>query len=126
MKPLWTVFYNIVSAENDTWIGTGYEFFDKEEDAEKCKLRHEKSGNVPTKRHFHHNDIPHLAAAHKYEIENHNNEIVGRLRLFHGLVDGGFGYTYAFKQAHNTEDHDWDAVDRDQEALTKLYLENNK
>lgn len=62
--PNWTVLYNIVSPEDGRWVGTGWEFFDDEEDAEFCRRRHERLGNVPTKRPFHTNDIPHLGAAH--------------------------------------------------------------
>lgn len=65
MRPKWTVLYNIVSAECPDWIGTGWEFFDREADAEACRLRHERAGNVPSKRPFHPNDIPHLGAAHR-------------------------------------------------------------
>jgi len=72
-KPRWTIVYNIISPENPKWIGTGWEFFDKEEDAEKCYDRHVKNGNCPTKRYYYAGikteqnqfDYNHLGAAHK-------------------------------------------------------------
>ena len=73
-KPKWTVVYNIVSPENPKWIGTGWEFFDKEDDAIKCFNRHEELGNIPTKRHYFAGvpdgqrfDFRHLGAHHQME-----------------------------------------------------------
>lgn len=68
IKPNWTVHYNIVSKESSRWIGTGWEFFDKEEDAAHCYLRHFAIGNCPTKRPFHDTDIKHLGAAHRVGV----------------------------------------------------------
>jgi hypothetical protein len=34
-------------------------------------------------------------------------------------LDSGSTYTHAFKQAYDSYDHDWDAVDKDQEALCR-------
>lgn len=67
MKPKWTVVYNIVSPESSKWVGTGWEFFDDEEDAQACYDRHVASGNTPTKRPYHDGcDKPHLGAAHQF------------------------------------------------------------
>jgi len=65
IDPKWTVLYNIVSQESKQWIGTGWEFFNSESDAQICCLRHEQLGNVPTMRLFHQNDRIHLGAAHR-------------------------------------------------------------
>jgi len=64
--PKWTVLYNIVSAESDQWVGTGWEFFDSEEAASRCYVRHVASGNCPTKRPYHSFDREHLGAAHRW------------------------------------------------------------
>jgi hypothetical protein len=67
--PKWTVVYNIVSPESDQWVGTGWEFFGSEQEAELCRARHERLGNVPTKRRWHSVvDMPHLGAAHRYHL----------------------------------------------------------
>lgn len=65
MNPQWTICTNIVSIESSKWIGTSWEFFDDEVDAEECFQRHIVLGNVPTKRKFHENDRIHLGAAHR-------------------------------------------------------------
>lgn len=66
-KPRWTVLYNVVSKENDRWIGTGWEFFDNENDAQKCYDRHVTEGNCPTKRYYYEKlDRYHLGAAHRF------------------------------------------------------------
>lgn len=64
-RPGWTVVYNIVSPEDSAWVGTGWEFFNDEVNAESCRLRHQRAGNVPTKRPYHENDGKHLGAAHR-------------------------------------------------------------
>lgn len=65
-RPKWTVLYNIVSAENTRFIGTGWEFFIEEKDAKACYERHDAAGNCPAKRPYNdHCDYPHLGAAHK-------------------------------------------------------------
>ena len=59
--PSWTVCYNIVS----NWVGTGTEFFDKKEDAEKCFLAKTRGGEVGgTMRPFHKSDVRFMGAAH--------------------------------------------------------------
>lgn len=64
-RPKWTVLYNQQSPENDRWVGTGWEFFDREEDAEAAYERHIEAGDTPTKRPYYHNtDYPHLGAVH--------------------------------------------------------------
>ena len=65
MKPKWTVVYNIVSEESSRWVGTGWEFFDDDDSANRAYARHVSSGNVPTKRPFHFRDDSHLGAAHR-------------------------------------------------------------
>ena len=78
--PKWIVNYNIVSPENNRWIGTGWEFFDTEEEATYCYNRHLGAGNVPCKRPYYHTDGEYLGAAHielrsrakKYRRERHN------------------------------------------------------
>lgn len=64
-NPKWTVVYNIVSPENGKWIGMGWEFFEKESDAQACSRRQEKLGNVPTTRPYHHTDRKQMGAAHR-------------------------------------------------------------
>ena len=65
-QPNWTVCYNIVSPESDRWVGTGWEFFDQECDAEKSYKRHISLGNVPCKRpYFPPSDYKHLGIAHE-------------------------------------------------------------
>lgn len=63
-QPRWTVHYNIRSRRNDYWVGTGWEFFTYEDDAQECYYWHYDHGNVPTIRPFHPNDWPNLGAAH--------------------------------------------------------------
>lgn len=68
MNPNWTVHYNIVSPESKVskWVGTGWEFFDTEDEALKAYQRHILLGNVPGKRPFHNGvDRQHLGAAHR-------------------------------------------------------------
>lgn len=66
-EPKWTVHYNIVSPESDRWVGTGWEFFDNEADAQTAYERHQTLGNVPGKRPFHGGvDRQHLGAAHLF------------------------------------------------------------
>ncbi len=66
MKPKWTVLYNIVSKENGWFIGTGWEFFEDEKDAEMCYERQLAAGNCPTKRPFYLRvDGHHLGATHR-------------------------------------------------------------
>ncbi len=66
-KPSWTVLYNIVSPERGDYVGTGWEFFTLETDAQKCFDRHVKAGNCPTKRPYESFvDFHHLGAAHKW------------------------------------------------------------
>jgi hypothetical protein len=68
--PRWTVLYNIVSKENDRWVGTAWEFFDDERDAQKCYDRQIREGNCPTKRPYYDKcDRPHLGAAHQFWLE---------------------------------------------------------
>jgi len=63
-RPTWTVLYNILSPESRRWIGTGWEFFYSDSEAEECYIRHIKNGNCPTKRRYHTSDRSHLGAAH--------------------------------------------------------------
>jgi len=63
--PKWTVLYNIVSSETAQWIGTGWEFFDDEHDAQHCYERHNVLGNCASKRPYHKNDRTHLGAVHR-------------------------------------------------------------
>ena len=67
-EPRWTVHYNIVSPESDTWIGTGWEFFDEEAQAAAAYERHSKLGNCPTKRPYYRAcDAKHLGAYHDFQ-----------------------------------------------------------
>lgn len=69
-QPMWTVCYNIVSRESLRWVGTGWEFFDNECDAQACFDRHVKNGNCPTKRPYYRaRDRIHLGAAHTWARE---------------------------------------------------------
>jgi len=69
-KPRWTVVYNIVSPESAQYVGTGWEFFVEEKEAMRCYERHNKAGNVPTKRPYHDGvDREHLGAAHRYWLD---------------------------------------------------------
>lgn len=63
--PKWTVGYNIVSRESERWIGTGWEFFDDEQEAARCYDRHVSAGNCPFKRPYHEADFKHLGAVHQ-------------------------------------------------------------
>jgi len=69
LYPKWTVFYNIVSLESSTWVGTGWEFFNLETEAEACYNRQIELGNCPTMRPYHPNDYAHLGAGHKINKE---------------------------------------------------------
>jgi hypothetical protein len=63
--PKWTVLYNIVTP-GSTWIGTGWEFFDDETEAQKRFDHHVAIGNCPTKRPYSQPcDWQHLGAAHR-------------------------------------------------------------
>lgn len=69
MQPNWTVLYSIKSPENDKWTGKGFEFFDKEEDAEACYQRQILAGNQPTKRLYYDNvDWENLALHHRVKF----------------------------------------------------------
>ena len=63
--PKWTVYYNINSPENNQWTGTGYEFFDDFNDAEKALRRLQARGEVAGLRPFHELDARHLGAVHR-------------------------------------------------------------
>ncbi len=66
-SPRFTVLYNIVSPESSKWVGTGWEFFDKEEDAKKCYQRQIENGNCPCRRYFSEKpDRQHMGAAHRF------------------------------------------------------------
>jgi len=59
--PKWTVLYN---GTND-WVGTGWEFYDTEEEAQIAYDKHIAKGDCPCKRPFHLGcDRKHLGAAH--------------------------------------------------------------
>lgn len=63
--PKWTIVYNILSLENQKWIGTGWEFFDHWADAKNAYDRHILANNVPTLRpYYEYSDAKHLGAAH--------------------------------------------------------------
>lgn len=69
--PLWTVCYNIVSSESDAWIGTGWEFFNDEANATACYQRHQRAGNVPTKRPFYNSvDVEHLGVVDQQRLKS--------------------------------------------------------
>ena len=86
--PKWTVLYNIVSLESDRFVGTGWEFFDAEEDASDCYQRHIDVGNCPTKRPFHRKCAPivsHTNPANGLLTEQHllpNRLRIGQTSLF--------------------------------------------
>lgn len=64
--PSWTVVSNIVSPESDKWVGTCWEFFDEERQAEECYTRQIEAGNTPVKRpYFEISDRGHLGAVHR-------------------------------------------------------------
>lgn len=50
-NPNWTVCYNIPS-KPDSWVGSGWEFFDDEKDAKACYDKHAALGNHPTMRSY--------------------------------------------------------------------------
>ena len=65
-EPSWTVLYNIVSCENDRWVGMGWEFFDTESDTKECYNRQLKNGNCPCKwPYFRTSDYLKLGAVHE-------------------------------------------------------------
>ena len=65
-KPRWTVVSNVVSPEDSTWVGTCWEFFDREEQAKHCYDRQIQSGNSPAKRpYYEKTDQDHLGAVHR-------------------------------------------------------------
>lgn len=66
LRPRWTVVSNILSPESDKWVGTCWEFFDEESQAEECYTRQIEAGNTPTKRpYFEISDRGHLGAVHR-------------------------------------------------------------
>jgi len=65
-RPRWTVVSNILSPESDEWVGTCWEFFDEESQAEECYTRQIEAGNTPTKRPYSGSiDREHLGAVHR-------------------------------------------------------------
>ena len=82
-RPRWTVLYNIVSPESNKWIGKGYEFFDKKEDAEKAYLRVRGEGKCGTKRPYHSVDdkFLHMVPAPKKEESMKMNEDKGTQKV---------------------------------------------
>lgn len=66
-EPKWTVVSNVVSPENNKrWVGTSWEFFDEEKEAQACYRRNTGLGNSSTVRPFHlKTDLPHMGAAHR-------------------------------------------------------------
>lgn len=76
--PRWTVCYNIVSPESDAWVGRGWEFFNKEREAEECYRRHQRLGNVPTKRPFYNPvDLEYLGAVDQKRLDAHRATVAG-------------------------------------------------
>jgi len=75
--PHWTVCYNIVSLESNKWVGTGWEFFDDEDQASACYQRHKEAGNVPIKRPYHSDDFEHLGVVHHLCVKPERRDIVG-------------------------------------------------
>jgi len=69
-KPRWTVLYNIVSPESKRWVGTGWEFFDTEEEAQACYDRHNNGANCASKRPWHPSDKKRMGAAHQIELRD--------------------------------------------------------
>lgn len=60
--PKWTLLYNI----DGKWVGTGWEFFDKEHEASDRYDELNKHGHCCTKRPFHEKtDRPHMGACHR-------------------------------------------------------------
>lgn len=82
--PKWTVRYNIVN-KHSPWIGTGWEFFDSEREAEIAYKKHIDLGNVPTKRPFHRAcDTKHLGCVDRNRItDNLAKEI---LQTWEGII----------------------------------------
>ena len=64
--PKWTIIYNTTNDEN-TWIGSAWEFFDNENIETKRYEELSKLNKYPTKRPYYHNqDFNHLGAAHQF------------------------------------------------------------
>ena len=64
-KPKWTVIYNLPTRES-AWIGTAWEFYEEESNAQRRYDELVKDGRYPTKRPYHRdNDRSHLAAVHE-------------------------------------------------------------
>lgn len=69
-RPKWTVHCNIVSPENQKWIGTSWEFFDSDSEAEMCFNRHLLAHDCPCKRPYYgYSDRRHLAEVHRQRGE---------------------------------------------------------
>jgi hypothetical protein len=66
--PKLVVFYNIVSKNSD-WIGTGWEFFDDQQEAKACYDQQIANGNCPCMRPYYRTDAVHLGAIHQKEME---------------------------------------------------------
>ena len=89
--PRFTVGYNIGSGDR-RWIGTGWEFFDSEEDAERCYKQLVAQGHVPFRRPFHRGcDIPHMAAAHDNLRAEFREDINKFQRVLRGEVNNDTG-----------------------------------
>src|SRR5690349_17653770 len=85
--PMWTVCYNIVSKESPRWVGTGWEFFDNEADAQACYVRLEQAGCFPTKRPYHHVvDRNHLGAHHQFPTPTRPESVVRITEELHDLA----------------------------------------
>lgn len=61
-RPLWTVIYN--TNPTSKWIGTGWEFFEKEKHAHEAYLKHKELGNSPTMRPYYPDDDKYLGVIH--------------------------------------------------------------
>jgi hypothetical protein len=62
-EPRWTVHYNINCGD---WVGTGWEFFNSDDEAQDCYEAVQRNGDVPTKRPYHRaTDEKHLGAIHR-------------------------------------------------------------
>lgn len=66
--PKWTVCYNIRGSVGDPpWVGTGWEFFDDERDAQGRQDELSGTGVASCRRPFHPSDEVHLGACHRLE-----------------------------------------------------------
>lgn len=78
--PKWTVLYNIPGE----YVGTGWEFFSSEEEADKRYTILKEHKYVPCKRKFYPSDIQHLGAAHIgtswYEQQNYKANFLESLK----------------------------------------------